>query len=163
MPPALPRPSQFISALNELLINMGDKTGSVMPCSMFYAVIDLPTGAGFFVNARHPPPLLCDGNDGSVRLLTTRNALLGVEKFEPDEMCHTFIPGQRMVLYTDGILDATNGRQDRFGQDRLYEIIASGNAKQPQELVDAVFRAVDDFRGAARQNDDETLVVIDRV
>jgi len=159
---AISRPAGLISALNRMLIDLGDKIRSVMLCSVFYAIIDGPTGTGFFVNAGHPPGLLWDRDSGGIRRLASAGMLLGIEPFQPEEMCHTFTPGQRLVLYTDGIVDVRNPGGEQFGQKRLERIIAESAELGPRELVDRIFQAVDDFRGPAPQRDDETLVVVDR-
>ena len=157
------RPLQVVQALNEMLLDLGDRTGSVMPCSMFYAVIDGPSGICFFVNAGHPRPLLCDRRTGRVRALGEHDLLLGVEPYQPKEMCHTFTADERMLLYTDGILDAVNEDKECFGPQRLRSVIADCPRCGPEQLAEAVFRTIDEFRGEAPQQDDETVVVVDRL
>ncbi|MCD4823596.1 MAG: PP2C family protein-serine/threonine phosphatase [Phycisphaerae bacterium] len=159
----LSRPVQIISALNEMLIEMGEKIGAILPCSMFYGVIDAPTGTGLFVNAGHPRPLICNRATGSILHLSSTDILLGIEEFVPEELCHTFTSGERLVLFTDGIEDATNPAQEQFGEKRLQEAITKYLADAPDNCAEGVFRAVDEFRGDARQADDETIVVLDRV
>ena len=51
------RPAEIITALNRMLIDLGEKTGTVASCSIFYGVIDVPTGMGIFINAGHPRPI----------------------------------------------------------------------------------------------------------
>jgi len=157
------RPMEVVSVLNNMLLDLGDRTGSVMPCSMFYAVIDGPSGICFFVNAGHPRPLLCDRSTGRVRPLGEHDLLLGVEPFEPKEMCHTFTPGQRLILYTDGLLDVVNPQNQYFGPQRLHQAVAECPHCGPDQLAEAIFLSIDQFRGQARQQDDETIVVVDRV
>jgi sigma-B regulation protein RsbU (phosphoserine phosphatase) len=168
-PPNSCRPAQIITDLNRMLVELGDKTNSVMICSLFYAVLDMPSGIAFFVNAGHPRPFLCDGLMCAQQVpcatyLGARNMLLGVQEFDPQEDCHTFTPGQRLVLYTDGITDAGNGTPgDYFGEKRLLATSAETSRQPPQQCADAIFNAVQSFRNGARQEDDETVVVIDRL
>jgi len=162
-PPSIAHPAKLISSLNEMLLDMGQKVGSVLPCTLFYAVLDLPTGATFYVNAGHPAPFLCDCTKCIVLPIGPRNLMLGVQPFAPEEGCHTFAPQERMVLYTDGVTDAVNEAGELFGATRLHEVINRTAESTPQEVADAVFDAVDAFRGQARQNDDETVCVIDRI
>ena len=157
------RPPQMIAALNRMLIDLGEKTGSVTPCSIIYGVIDAPTGLAVFVNAGHPRPFLCDEKSCGVTHLRAHNILLGVEDFEPEEICLTFTPGQRLVLYTDGLADAANPSGEQFGDDRLHEAICRQTASSPDRCADAVFAAVAAYRDGADQLDDETIVVVDRV
>jgi len=159
----LARPRQTMIMLNRMLLDLGRRAGSVLPCSLFYTVIDAPTGASFFVNAGHPPPFICD--HGRYVSLETGpvSLLLGVDEFDPDEGCHSFSPGERLVLYTDGVTDADNEEGVRFGKDRLHDVVASHAQESPARCVEAVFKAIDEFRGQGRQTDDETLIVVDRV
>ncbi|MFB3892259.1 MAG: PP2C family protein-serine/threonine phosphatase [Phycisphaerae bacterium] len=159
----LSRPTPVISDLNAMLIDLGERTGSVLSCSLFFAVIDAPTGVTFFVNAGHPRPLLFDRKQCQALPLGTKNMVLGVEPFAPEEDCITFTPGQRMVLYTDGVTDAANASGARFGEARLVEAINSHSDDGPDSCADAIFDAVAAFRGTRPQVDDETVVVIDRL
>jgi len=161
--PALTRPSDVLVKLNRMLLELGRQIGGVLPCSMFYTVIDAPTGVSFFINTGHPRPFICDKGKCISFDAGPGNVLLGVEEFEPVEGCHTFTPGQRLVLYTDGITDADNGGDDRFGQTRFREVINAHVKDPPDRCAEAVFQAIDDFRGDNEQTDDETIVVIDRV
>jgi sigma-B regulation protein RsbU (phosphoserine phosphatase) len=162
-PARLSRPSQVISDLNEMLVEMGERIGTVLPCSLLYGVIDAPTGAGFFINAGHPCPFICDRETSRSMRLSETNMLLGIEKFTPAEACHTFVPGERLVMFTDGIVEAANSADEQFGDMRLREIINKCLTDDPETCVEGVFRAVEEFRQGARQTDDETIVVIDRV
>ena len=157
------RPPQMVAALNRMLIELGEKTGSVTPCSIIYGVIDAPTGLAVFVNAGHPRPFLCGDESCGVTHLHAHNILLGVEDFEPEEICLTFKPGQRLALYTDGLADAASPSGEPFGDERLREAICRQSASDPDQCADAVFAAVAAHRDGAAQLDDETIVVIDRV
>jgi phosphoserine phosphatase RsbU/P len=157
------KPREVIIAINKLLIELGNRIGSPMTCSVFYIVIDQPTGMGLFVNAGHPRPFLCEHDKSNAFHLGTRNMLLGVQEFDPHEGCNTFTPGQRLVLYTDGLLDAINRNGDRFGRDRLAETINRGHTLTPEQLAEKVFAEIEQFREGAPQSDDETIVVFDWV
>ena len=157
------RPIQVVTELNRQLVDLGNRTGSIIPCSMFYMVIDQPTGNSFFINAGHPRPFLCDRNRCFTLALGAKNMLLGVEDFNPEEGCHLFEPGQRLVLYTDGITEALDAAGTSFGKNRLGHIINQSREKSPQDLADGVFTELDRFRNGARQTDDETVVVFDRI
>ncbi|MHC4563191.1 MAG: PP2C family protein-serine/threonine phosphatase [Planctomycetota bacterium] len=156
------RPFNVIRGLNEMLIDIGDQTNTVLPCSLLYTVIDIPTGMGFMVNAGHPRPIVCDRHLCKDMQFREHDLVLGVQPFEPTEICHTFVPGERLVLYTDGIVDAADAAHELFGEERLREVLHAHNDVGPQQCADAVMAAVAEFRGQADQPDDETIVVIDR-
>ena len=159
----LPRPIQIISALNRMLIGLGERIDATVTCSLFYGVFDAPSGLAVFVNAGHPRPYLCDRQAGTANAIGTNDVLLGVEEFVPEEMCHTFKAGERFVLYTDGVMDAINTAHERFGQHRLEKLICRHSAVGPDVVADAAVKEVDQFRHGGPRLDDETIVVLDRV
>jgi sigma-B regulation protein RsbU (phosphoserine phosphatase) len=135
----------------------------VLPSSLFYAVMDAPTGLVLFVNAGHPRPYLCDRAAGTAVPLGSHDLLLGIEEYEPVEMCHTFVFGERLALYTDGVSDAVNAEGECFGQRRLRGLIVGHRGEEPEAAAEAVIAEVERFRRGARQRDDESIVIIDRV
>lgn len=157
------RPSELVVDLNDMLIALGNRVGQVVLCSLFYAVIDLPTGAAFFVNAGHPRPFLCDRSCGKLLHLGGQNILLGVQEFRPVEGCHTFQAGQRLVMYTDGLTEADGPGGLYFGEQRLHELVCRSASLTPEQCVETIFAGVDAFRAGQKQQDDQTLVVIDRL
>lgn len=156
------RPMQMLDTLNMMLIDTGLRSDSVITCTMFYLVIDAPTGTGFFVNAGHPRPILL-GNDGADPIyFGGTDMFLGMDEFSPEEGCHTFEPGERLVLYTDGITEA-GAPADTFGDERLVATVADHRGDAPEQCANRIVGAVDDFRGDAERSDDETVIVIDRI
>ncbi len=162
-PASLARPKEIIASLNRMLIDLGHRTGKILSCSMFYTVIDAPTGISFYVNMGHPSPFICENARSFIINPDPHNLLLGVEEFDPVEGCHTFTPTQRLVLYTDGLTDASDSDGHLFGRQRLHKVVSAATRDGPEDCADAVFRAVDEFRGDRPQDDDETIVVVDRV
>ncbi len=157
----LSRPRQIVITLNKMLIELGDRLNSVLSCSLLYGVIDTPTGAGFFVNAGHQPPFICDRRKSEFLNLGSPDLLLGIEEYSPAESCHAFRPGERLVMFTDGIIEAMNPTGERFGDERLHEVVGEHLSSNPESCAEGVFRAVEKFRRNAQQTDDETIVVID--
>jgi sigma-B regulation protein RsbU (phosphoserine phosphatase) len=160
--PQLRRPGELVSAVNRMLLDLGERVGTVMLCSMFYALIDAPSSTCFYVNSGHPWPIIHRKDSGQITFMGSDGMLLGVEDFAPGELCCTFMPRDRLVMYTDGITEAPDGRGERFGGDRLRRIVSSSGQDSPVELAEAVFEAVDGFRRGAEITDDQTIVVVDR-
>ena len=157
------RPASAVSALNRMLVELGNEIDTILSCSLLYTVIDLPTGMGFLINAGHPPPVICDTTKCVNHQVGQHDLVLGVENYEPRELCHTFVPGERLVLYTDGIVESANDDRELFGRRRLLQTLSDCTGIGPQETADAVMEAVDAFRGDAPQEDDESVVVVDRL
>ena len=157
------RPTKMVASINDLLCHLGDRTGSVTICSLIYAVLDIPSGSCFLCNAGHAPPLLIEPKSFGAVHLSQHDILLGIEPFEPTEICHTFQPGERMVLFTDGIPDAVDPAGEFFNSTRLNTVLMEYQHASADECADAVIRAVDDFRGTADPTDDETILILDRL
>lgn len=155
------RPIQVMRALNRLLVDLGEKTDTVMTCTIFYAVIDLPTNIAFFINAGHPWPFISTKHMLRKVDADNRSTLLGIEEFDTSEGCHEFTAGQRMVMYTDGIIEATNSSGQPFGEERLGDLIMQNADYSADQLTNAIFDDIDRFRLGTGQDDDETIVVMD--
>jgi len=112
-----------------------------------------------YTNAGHNPPLLVRA-DGEQVLLERGGALLGVFPdwvYEQGEIA--LRPGDRLVLFSDGITDAENARGEAFGEERLFRMVALNRTLDADTLRKKVIAAVADFSGGTLL-DDATLVVI---
>jgi sigma-B regulation protein RsbU (phosphoserine phosphatase) len=116
-----------------------------------------------WASAGHEPPLLLRP-DGRVRELAAGGSMLGL--FDPvDTVEHRrrMGPGETVVLVTDGIADAADGRSRRFGPVRLRRALRGAAGLGAEATLDAVLGAVDLFAAGVPQADDLTLVAIHRV
>ena len=75
----------------------------------------------------------------------------------------TMVPGDCLVLYSDGIPDAQNEAGEEFSEERLVEAVRASVAEPAQGIVTRVFEAIDRFAGAAPQFDDITMIVLRRL
>ena len=69
-------------------------------------------------------------------------------------------PGDLMVLFTDGISETMNTRDEEWGEERLIATLGSLDGAKPEAIVQNVFQQADKFAGEAPQHDDMTIVVI---
>jgi sigma-B regulation protein RsbU (phosphoserine phosphatase) len=72
-------------------------------------------------------------------------------------------PGDSLLLYSDGVTEATNAAGEEFEEERLGRVLQANAAKGPNEIVEAVTRAVHEFSAGAPVADDLTLVVAKRL
>jgi len=73
-------------------------------------------------------------------------------------------PGDRFLLYTDGVIEPENASGDSFGHSKLDQIVRNSQSRQPSELVDQLLFEIRQWQPASMaQQDDITLVVIDVV
>jgi sigma-B regulation protein RsbU (phosphoserine phosphatase) len=126
--------------------------------TVFVATLDLSGKLGFS-NAGHCAPLLVR-RGGAVESLHTTSMPVGMipgAPFSEDEQ--VLSPGDRIVLYTDGVTEAQNAASEFFGKKRLREAITRAAGLDCTGMHDAIQQALKDFTGGAEQSDDITLVV----
>jgi len=127
--------------------------------SMFLAEISLD-GTIIYCNAGHPASLLVR-SDGTVVQLRTGGMILGPNPSATYSIgVDSFEPGDLLVLYTDGITEATNEGDEEYGRDRLLHMVRSVRHLDPIAVVDRVYSDVDEFAGISPPADDQTLVVV---
>jgi sigma-B regulation protein RsbU (phosphoserine phosphatase) len=127
--------------------------------SFFYCVLDAAAGALTYTNAGHYLPLLVRA-DGSVERLGTGGPVLGViAAAEYDQSHATLAAGDRLILFTDGLTEARNARDDEFGESRLIEEAVQHRACSAPALQARLAGAVATFTGG-RLHDDATLLVL---
>ena len=127
--------------------------------TFFYAVIDCAAGTISYSNAGHNPPLLVHA-DGSVERLMTGGLVLGVfadTTYAQREVA--LVPGDRLVLFTDGLTEAENGEGVDFGDDRLVEAAVAHRHEGAAALLDAILTRARTFTGASFA-DDATLITV---
>jgi phosphoserine phosphatase RsbU/P len=111
------------------------------------------------LNVGHPPVLLA-GKDKISRFESTCRPL---GMFSDDTPCVTraqMSPGDTLVLYTDGISEAANHRDEEYGIDAVMKLVRENRQRGPNKLVQAVKQNLAAFRGGAERADDETLLAI---
>jgi len=155
------KPTRVAESINDMLVQLGEQVDNPITCSMIYGVVDLPSGILLYVNAGHPHPILCNRTYSKPREIATTTMLLGVEKRMHAESCHQFNKNERMVLYTDGITEAGNGKQEQFGEKRLHSLVSDWAEHPPERLTETLFYDLDRFRQDLPLQDDQTIVVID--
>lgn len=129
--------------------------------SLFYAEIQ-KDGNLLYVNAGHPSPLLFDGKN--ISELKSTGLLFGaLPEIELARGYSKINRGDILLLYTDGIIERKNKKQEEFGIDRLKEVVLSNFDKSPQEILDAIFLATEKFCNNRNWEDDATIVVVKKI
>jgi CHASE3 domain sensor protein len=127
----------------------------------FIAVVDVASGECRWANAGHPPALLV--TDGSAVELPHTGPLIG--PFDSTWATETvaILPGDVLLVYTDGLTEARGEAGSRFGEVRLHELLESivGEGVGPDEIVEALIRIVDEFQ-IGSPTDDVTIVALAR-
>lgn len=126
----------------------------------FYGVYDPAERTLTYASAGHNPPRRKRCLDGTLDLLDGATALpLGIA---PDqiyrEQTYRLVPGDRLVLYTDGITEAYNDKGEMFGLARLDKALADC-ADDASDLLESVLAALTEFTGSQAVHDDRTMLV----
>jgi sigma-B regulation protein RsbU (phosphoserine phosphatase) len=131
--------------------------------TIVYLTVDYANGSLFYSNAGHPPPILL-GPDGSLRLLERHGPVIGtgnVPSFLREEV--PLRCGDKVIVYTDGILDYPNDRGEFFGKERVFETLQKFAGSPVQTLMEMVQKSLRDFAGAASPKDDASIMTIEYV
>jgi sigma-B regulation protein RsbU (phosphoserine phosphatase) len=130
--------------------------------TVFYGVFDRTTRTLRYVNAGHNPPVVLR-EDGSVHWLEPSGAPVGLfpDSNYQESVLH-LNPGDLVIAYSDGVIEATNPGREEWGVQGLLKAIVTWKpqcSKGAEDLVDLIFNSMDDFsRGC--QTDDATLAVL---
>jgi sigma-B regulation protein RsbU (phosphoserine phosphatase) len=152
------QPELVLEAVNRRILA---DTSADQFLSVFYGVVDPGTGNLTYCNAGHYPPyILGRGQGRPTRSLPRTGMLLGVEQEEKwSQASVQLAPGDVLVLYTDGILDAEDAGGEFFGRERLLNTLLANLDRSAQEIQAALVEAVANFTRGAVQSDDIALVV----
>ena len=151
-----PSPSQMCRQLNRVAL---ENTRSERFTTLFYGSLDSTRHILRYSNAGHVPPILIR-NDGRVVRLSEGGTVLGIfPGAEYEEVEISFEPGERLVLVTDGITEATNKHDEEFGEPRLIRLLLEHRRLPAAELQRLVLEAIASFAGQELQ-DDATLMII---
>ncbi len=153
-----PTASDAIRRANDLI---AEDDRSSMFVTLFYGVLDPNKKTLTYVNAGHNPPLVLGRGGGDIKMLEAKGTALGVmPDIELEEKKISLREGDIVVLYTDGVTEAINNKEEQFGQDRLIEVIAQSTNLSAQDLIDRIEEEVTVFAQGQPQFDDFTLVVL---
>jgi phosphoserine phosphatase RsbU/P len=126
----------------------------------FYGIYDPDRRTLIYGSAGHHPPRLKRCSQGQVDSLEEVGGLpLGLfNGLEYAQATLTLNPGDLLVLYTDGITEAMNARNEQFGLERLDAVLAQCD-RNAFDMVGAILEALDRFTGGKAPDDDRTLVL----
>jgi sigma-B regulation protein RsbU (phosphoserine phosphatase) len=148
-------PRDVVTSVNRALCRQKDLRRFV---TLFYALYDSATRVLTYTNAGHNPPLVLR-QAGSCERLAIGGTVTGIfDEGTFEEGRVTLEPGDRLVLYTDGITEARSAGGDEFEDEGLLRTLERCRRLDAQSMVDAVFTDVGTFAGG-RLQDDATAVV----
>ena len=161
----IPSPAEAIAEANRLIC--ADSTDGMF-VTLFYAMLDPVSGVFTYVNAGHNPPLVCRASDPGdaehlEELRPTGMALGIVEDFPFEQRTLALQPGDSILLYTDGVPDASNEGHEQFGMDRLRRVILEQRTGPVSGTVAALEGSIAELTGGATQFDDIAILAVKRL
>jgi serine phosphatase RsbU (regulator of sigma subunit) len=154
-------PSRVLAGLNQVLY--GQLDGQFVTAGYLY--IDTERNKLRYAGAAHPPLLRCNRATGKVEALEENGLMLGPfpePRYQNVEI--EFNAGERIVLVTDGILEAADASGEFFGEERLREFVAGHSRLGAESFADELLQEVTRWSASdagAEQSDDITLAVVD--
>jgi serine phosphatase RsbU (regulator of sigma subunit) len=139
------------------------RRGMFVTC--LYALIDVQKNSMLVSSAGHNPMVVYRKATNKYELINPNGIALGFDKgpiFERTikEQSIPYAPGDRFVLYTDGVVEAMNARNVEFGDERFYKMVQSLAGQDSNVFINTIVKALDDHKGDSPQHDDITLVTV---
>ena len=130
--------------------------------TVWLGILEISTGRLTAVNAGHEYPVLKVG-DGPFEILKDKHGIVvgGMEDIRYKEYELQLEKGTKLFVYTDGVPEATDAQNQMFGSRRMLEALNEKPDAVPQEILENMHRAVDDFVQGAEQFDDMTMLCLD--
>jgi sigma-B regulation protein RsbU (phosphoserine phosphatase) len=161
---AIDRTGDPVEALERTnLILVGERRTGLF-VTVLCGILDLETGEVVLANAGHELPILvrADGS-GPVEVGESGPLVGAFGRLDLRPAALALAPGDRLLLYTDGVTDAANEQGARFGEERLLALLADPPAGDAEGLVSSIVEALGSFRGAAEPADDIAILIVERL
>ena len=135
--------------------------------SLAYVVLEADNPEIQMARAGHDPPLHYQASEQAVTAVQSPGIAIGIDAgnvFEKAIQDHKLqlLPGDILLLHTDGVNEATNRHGEEFGLDRLYETLIKAAPEGAAAVIESIRDAVEQFAGNVTQNDDITLVALEK-
>ena len=125
--------------------------------TLFYGVLDGRNRRFTYCNAGHPPAMIL--REGKIIELNSDSMVLGVDPEEKyvQSLVDLHV-GDTLLLYTDGLMDAMNFQQERFGKQRIIEVFTQ-DGPSAEAIIENILWSLRKFTGMAKPTDDVTMIV----
>ncbi len=153
------------SSLTDLIASVNryactNSQGGLRFTTAFLAELDPGTRTLTYINAGHNQPMLCR-KSGMLERLDAGGLPIGIRDEASYESGSVVLaPGDWLVIFTDGVVEAVNTRGEEYGEPRLLSIVASAASVSPAEMMQRILTGLDVFVGNTPQHDDVTCLLM---
>jgi hypothetical protein len=151
-------PKRVMEVLNDTVIKTAPRR---MMMTFFFGVLDPLAQQLRFSSAGHLDPYVFRAKEGTVRPLSAWGFPLGVRRRDPfKEITVQFEPGDRLILYSDGLIEAVDDDGEPFGFARFEKVLRDTGVQSANDIKRAILDSVKRFTRNRPPEDDQTLVVV---
>ena len=155
-------PKDLLTHANKILYKTFDRKTFF---SAIYGIFDIKKKMFTYCRAGHCPLLYWNQNEEEIFLIEPAGLALGLDsgkKFDAtlEEQKINLKAGDIFILYTDGVNEARNNRQEEFEEQRLCDVVVQNFVRESRELKGEILKHIDHFVGSQSRHDDLTMVVI---
>ncbi len=149
-------PAQILKDVN---VQIFEENKAKMFVTIWMAVVELSTGHVAEVNAGHECPAI-KRNGGDFELIKEKHDFVvgGRKKTVFHDKEYDLTPGDKIFIYTDGVPEASNGKKEMYGTERMIAALNAYEDERPEDLLTHVRENIDAFVGDADQFDDLTML-----
>ena len=153
---------ECIEELNRLICRVNVNS---MFVTVFYGILNHRTGALDYTNGGHNPAYVLRGKNGELERLGRFPNLVvgGFEDFSYKSESAQLDPGDSLFLYTDGITEAFDAKDEAFGDERLEDSLVELYHDDAKTIIEGVYADLGEFIGDTTQSDDITMLVVKRL
>lgn len=157
------RPEVLFKYLNREMYHFFSDTNSDYFVTAFYGILDLPKNKIIYTNAGHPAPLQVKGEE-DLKLDSRKGLPLGIFQEGIYEVgAEIFLPGDKVYLFTDGLLELEISPTCQLTDTVLYKQLIDYKDLKPKEIIAKYEKYILQLTGAQAPNDDINLIVIERL
>jgi PAS domain S-box-containing protein len=153
--------AERLCCANDMIVEDSRSATSGMFVTLFYACLNKKDRSLVYANAGHNPPLLFRAATSSIEMMEVTGVALGMGanmKYEQQQLA--LESDDILLLYTDGVVEAMNDREELFGQHRLRSSLAAATELSAQAILDSILHDLKEFTKGEEQSDDITAIVI---
>jgi sigma-B regulation protein RsbU (phosphoserine phosphatase) len=158
---SLDNPVKLITELNRYLLTSSSPETFI---TLFFGLLDLDTGELRYINCGHPAGILMRPDEKKHEGLDEGGPILGILDGVPykEGVCR-LNKGDFLVLFSDGVTEATNQQEEMFEEERLLQVLSEKSLPGASAILDMIFKSVDSFATGCEQADDISVVIVRRL